>query len=363
MKANHLILLVCLGAPALQAQTSNTPPAAVLVLEKEQNTLVIIDPASLKIVGRVPVGNDPHEVAVSDDGRTAYVSNYGAFGGGGGGATIAVVDLTAQKALAPIELGALRAPHGLAFAGGKLYFTAERAKVVGRYDPSTRKIDWVIGTGQDRTHMVVVSKDLKTVFTSNVSSATISVIEERPAPIPGGRGPGGLPGPGAPGGPGGPAGAGRGGPPPADWTVTNIPVGRGSEGFDLSPDGKELWVANAQDATVSVVDVASRRVVQTIASTKSANRLKFTPDGKYVFVSDLNGNDLLVLDAEGRKEFKRIALPGNSEGLLMAPDGLHAYTTLNSRDAVAVIDLKTMTVTGEVKTGRGPDGLAWAGRH
>jgi YVTN family beta-propeller protein len=103
-------------------------------------------------------------------------------------------------------------------------------------------------------------------------------------------------------------------------------------------------------------------VVQTIASTRSANRLKFTPDGKYVFVSDLNGNELLVLDASGRKEFKRIALPGNSEGLLMAPDGLHAYTTLNSRDAVAVIDLKAMMVTGEIKTGRGPDGLAWASR-
>jgi YVTN family beta-propeller protein len=345
MKANYLILLVCFGAPALQAQTSHTPAAAVLVLEKDQNTLVIIDAASLKVVGRVPVGNDPHEVAVSDDGRTAYVSNYGAFGGGGGGATIAVVDLTAQKALAPIDLGALRAPHGMTFAGGKLYFTAERAKVVGRYDPATRKIDWVIGTGQDRTHMVVVSKDLKTVFTSNVSSATVSVIEERAAGRPGGQG-----------------GAGRGGLPAADWTVTNIPVGRGSEGFDLSPDGKELWVANAQDATVSVVDVASRRVVQTIPSTKSANRLKFTPDGKYVFVSDLNGNELLVLEAASRKEFKRIVLPGNSEGLLMTPDALHAYTTLNSRDAVAVIDLKTMTVTGEVKTGRGPDGLAWAGR-
>jgi YVTN family beta-propeller protein len=209
---------------------------------------------------------------------------------------------------------------------------------------------------------VVVSKDLQTVFTSNVSSATVSVIEERPAQRPVGRGPGGSPGPGAAGRPGEPGGAGRAGPLAANWMVTNIPVGRGSEGVDLSPDGKELWVANAQDATVSVVDVANRRVVQTVPSTKSANRLKFTPDGKYVFVSDLSGNELMVLDAAGRNEYKRIALPSNSEGLLMAPDGLHAYTTLNSRDAVAVIDLKTMTVTGEVKTGRGPDGLAWAGR-
>jgi YVTN family beta-propeller protein len=337
--------LLCFGAAALRA--ADTPANALLVLEKEQNTLVIVDPASLTIVARVPVGNDPHEVAVSDDGKIAYISNYGARGGGGGGATIARVDLAAQKPLAPIDLGALRAPHGLVFAGGKLYFTAEGAKVVGRYDPATQKIDWVMGTGQNRTHMVVVSKDLKTVFTSNVSSATISIIEQGVA-----QGPG--------------PGRGRGGPPPggggSDWIVANIPVGRGSEGFDLSPDGKELWVANAQDRTISIIDVAGKKVVQTLPSTGAANRLKITPDGRYVFVSDMSGNELLVLDASTRKEYKRIALPASSEGLLMAPDGSRAYTTLNSRDAVAVIDLNTMTVAGEVKTGRGPDGLAWAAR-
>jgi YVTN family beta-propeller protein len=346
MKTRSLLPLICFGAAALQA--ANTPANALLVLEKEQNTLVIVDPASLTIVARVPVGSNPHEVAVSDDGKTAYISNYG-------GATIAVVDLTAQKPLAPIDLGALRAPHGLVFAGGKLYFTAEGAKVVGRYDPSTQKIDWVVGTGQNRTHMVIVSKDLKTVFTSNVSSATVSIIEQGV-----GQGPGPGGGPGGRGGPGGPPPGGRGGAP--DWNITNIPVGRGSEGFDLSPDGKELWVANAQDKTISIIDVSSKKVIQTIPSTGSANRLKITLDGKYIFVSDLSGNDLLVIDAATRQEHKRITLPASSEGLLMAPDGSHAYTTLNSRDAVAVIDLKTMTVVGEVKTGRGPDGLAWAAR-
>jgi len=368
MKIRSYLWILCFGAAALQG--ADTPASALLVLEKAQNTLVIVDPASLTIVARVPVGNDPHEVAVSDDGKTAYISNYGGGGRGGGGATIAVVDLAAQKPLAPIDLGALRAPHGLVFAGGKLYFTAEGAKVVGRYDPSTQKIDWVVGTGQNRTHMVTVSKDLKTVFTSNVSSSTVSIIEQSAAQGPGpGRGPGGPPG--APdgrgrGGPGAPDGRGRGGPPPGggapDWNVTNIPVGHGSEGFDLTPDGKELWVANAQDSTISIIDVAAKKVVETLPSTRAANRLKITPDGKYVFVSDMSGDDLLVVDAATRKEHKSIKLPASSEGLLMTPDGSRAYTTLNSRDAVAVIDLKTMTVTGEVKTGRGPDGLAWAAR-
>ena len=346
----RLLSIICLCAGI---QVGDMPRSALVVLEKAQNTLVIVDPVALKIVGRVPAGNDPHEVAVSDDGRTAYISNYGAFGGIGGN-TISVVDLVAQKPLPAIDLGALRLPHGLAFAGGKLYFTAEGAKVVGRYDPSTRKIDWVVGTGQDRTHMVVVSNDAKTIFTTNVSSATVSIIEQNTAQMPG-------PPPPLAGAQPRPAGApGPRGPPRADWHVTNIAVGKGSEGFDLSPDGKELWVANAQDQTVSVIDVAARKVVQTLPSTRSANRLKFMPDGRYVFVSGLVGNEMLVIDARARKEFKRIPLSGNSEGIVMSPDGTRAYTTLNSRDAVAVIDLKTMTVTNEVKTGRGPDGLAWA---
>ena len=346
-----LVALLTFAAGVLQA--ASTPANALLVLEKEQNTLVIVDPVSLTIVARVPAGNDPHEVAVSDDGKTAYISNYS------NGHTISVVDLVGQKALTPIDLGALKQPHGLEFIGGKLYFTAEGAKVVGRYDPATQMIDWVIGTGQNRTHMVIVSQDLKTVITSNVSSATISIIDQS-AP-PGGpppmRGP--MRGPGPGGRPGGPPMR----PPAPDWNVTNVPVGHGSEGFDLTPDGKELWVANAQDQTISIIDVAGKKVVATIPSTQAANRLKITLDGKYAFVSDMAGNDLLVIDVATRKEYKKIALPASSEGLLMAPGGKVAYTTLNTRDAVAVIDLETMKMTREVKTGRGPDGLAWAARR
>ena len=328
MKLRTILAAIVL-CPALYA--AGTPANALLVLEKAQNTLVIVDPASMTIVARVPVGNDPHEVAVSDDGSTAYISNYS------NGNTISVVDLEAQKALTPIDLGALRAPHGLTFAGGKLYFTAEAAKVMGRYDPATHKIDLVVGTGQDRTHMVTVSRNLKTICTSNVNSATVSFIEQGTQP------------------------AGRAGSAP-DWMVASVPVGRGSEGFDLTPDGKELWVANALDHTISIVDVAAKKVLQTIPSTGAANRLKITTDGRYAFVSDLNGKEMLVVDTASRKEYKRITLPANSEGILMSPDGTKVYTTMNSRDAVAAIDLKTMTMTGEVKTGRGPDGLAWAAR-
>src|SRR6188474_3853246 len=148
----------------------------LLVINKGDNTLAIIDASTLTILGTAPTGPDPHEVVASADGKLAYITNYNA--GNGFANSISVVDLVAMKALPPIDLGALGRPHGIALADGKVYFTAEGAKVVGRYDPATRRVDWVIGTGQDRTHMVIVSSDQKMLFTTNVSSATVSILEQ-----------------------------------------------------------------------------------------------------------------------------------------------------------------------------------------
>src|SRR5437016_9153672 len=166
------------GAGNLAAQT---PSSALLVLEKRDNMLAIGDPTNLQIVARVPAGPDPHEIVASPDGKLAYISNYG--GSESTLNTISVVDVAARKALAPINLGALRSAHGLAFAGGKLYFTAETNKIVGRYDPATQSVDLVLGTGQDRTHMVAVNESLDWIVTSNVSSGTISIIEQVSLPM------------------------------------------------------------------------------------------------------------------------------------------------------------------------------------
>ncbi|MGH9433330.1 MAG: YncE family protein, partial [Terriglobia bacterium] len=167
-KIASVALLVFLSATALRGQ--RTPSPALLVLAKNENTLAIVNPTTLKVVARVAAGPDPHEVVVSPDGRLAYVSNYGF----GAYHTISVIDLVARRALPRIDLGMLHGPHGLFFTGGELYFTAEANDVIGRYNPSARRIDWILGTGQNRTHMVVVSKNLDRIFTSNVISGTIS---------------------------------------------------------------------------------------------------------------------------------------------------------------------------------------------
>ncbi|HEY6181342.1 MAG TPA: cytochrome D1 domain-containing protein, partial [Terriglobales bacterium] len=147
------------------------------------------------------------------------------------------------------------------------------------------------------------------------------------------------------------------------WSATNIAVGKGPEGGDSSPDGREFWAANSADGSVSVIDVGTKKVVQTLdVRTNRSNRLKFTPDGKLVLISDLGNNGLLVIDAASRKEVKRLNLGRQPEGILIVPDGSRAYVAVAGENAVAMLDLKTLEVTARISTGKGPDGLGWAVR-
>lgn len=361
-----IAILSWVSAAGSQAQT-----ATLLVLAKSDNAVAIIDPETLKVLARIPAGLDPHEIAVSDDGNLAYISNYG--GSDSDLHTISVVDLVARKPLPPIDLGALRSTHGLAFVGGKLYFTAETNKVVGRYDPATQRVDWILGTGQDRTHMIAVSKNLDRIVTSNVNSGTISIIEQVTQPNGGfGPPPGGAPQP-PPGGPPagqfarpnfGPTSVG----PRLTWEVTNVPAGRGSEGFDISPDGKEIWVANARDATVTIIDVAAKKAIETIpVAVKGANRLKFTADGTRVLISALGAGaadtSLLVMDVPTRKAVKQLQFGGGAAGILMALDGSRAYVAVSATGKIEVLDVNTLEVVGEISAGKQPDGMAWAVRN
>jgi YVTN family beta-propeller protein len=319
------LLCIALAAGAIAAET---PSPALLVLNKVDQALAIVDPASRKVVARVGVGEGPHEVTVSADGKFAFVGNYGQQTPGN---TISVIDLVGQKELRRVDLGPLRRPHGMFFVDGKVLFTAEVNRLIARYDPASYQVDWLLGTGQATTHMVIANPDASLIFTSNIGSNTVSAIE---------RGSG-----------------------PAGWNVTVIPVGQGPEGIDWSPDGKEVWTATGGDGGVSIIDAATKKATGTLSvGTKRTNRLKFTPDGKLVLLSDRDGGELVVLDRATRKERARLKLGRYPEGIQMAPDSSRAFVAQEGANDVAVIDLKALKVAGHISPGNGPDGMAWAAR-
>ena len=322
----HLLGCLLLAATIPSISGAQTPGPRLVVLNKADATLTVVDPASGKVLGRVPTGEGPHEVAVSADGKTAFVGNYG--GATGPGNTISVVDLSAMKELRRFDVSPLGRPHGMFFAAGKLYFTAETNRIVARYDPASNQVDWLLGTGQVSTHMVWVNGDATKMYTANIGSDSITIIER--------------------------------GANPQAWNQTVVPVGKGPEGFDVTPDGRELWAAQSRDGGVSIIDLGQKKVVGTIdLGTKRSNRLKFTPDGKLALVSDLDAGEVLVIDVATRAVTKRIPLGKMVEGILMQPDGARAYVAVNGDNYIAVLDLKTLAVTSRIETGKGPDGMAW----
>src|SRR5262249_25812194 len=192
------------------------------------------------------------------------------------------------------------------------------------------RVDWFMGTGQEYTHMLVANKGVTQIFTANIGSDSVTAIQQTQN----GNG----------------------------WKETMVAVGKRPEGIDISPDGKEVWAANSQGGSVSIVDAGSAKLKETVdIKTKHSNRLKFTLDGTLALVSDAEGDEVVVIDTATRKERKRIKVGKVPLGILMEPSGARAYVATSGSNAVDVIDLKTLEVEKHIETGgKDPDGLAWA---
>jgi YVTN family beta-propeller protein len=231
------------------------------------------------------------------------------------------------KEVKKVDLGALARPHGIAENGGeRVYFTSEATRTIARYDPAADKVDWVAGTGQTATHMLVVAKDGKRFWTANIGSDTATEIQVGP-PV------GGI------------------------W---QFKVGKQPEAIDISPDEREVWVGQNGDGHISIIGHRKARGEGKLQVGELPIRLKFTPDGKRVVVTDPKGSAVIVIDAATRKEVKRIPMDGVPLGIQMAPDGKRAlHRARASRDRGGARS-REAGGRGKRRGGQGTDGLAYA---
>jgi YVTN family beta-propeller protein len=295
----------------------------LLVLNKIDSDLAIIDPDAMKILAKVETGLGPHEVCVTSDGKLAIVGNYGTAQVVG--KSLSVIDLATRKVLRVVDISPLKRPHGLAEAEGKVWFSSETSAAVGRFDPATDKIDAIIGTGQGASHMVVRDAKSGKLYTSNIMSDTVTVLEtkgQHPKPV-------------------------------------HIPVGKQPEAIAIAPDGSTVWVGHNKSHDLMVIDTQSNKVTQTIDCGGVPIRLAFTPDGKRVLASEAEGGYMLVIDAATFKEVGRVSVGNTPVGILATPDCKRAFVAVTGEGKVACIDLKTMKVTATLETGNQPDGVAW----
>lgn len=304
-----------------------TTKPVLVALNKTESTLAIIDPLEMKVLGKVLTGDSPHEVVIMPDGKTAIVANYGAQTPGN---SFSVIDIEAKKELRRVNLLPLMRPHGIQEIGGKVYFTSETNRLIARYDVAADKVDWIMGTGQNASHMIAGSADQKKFYTANIASDSVTAFEFQNVP-------------------------------PAGSKIIHIPVGKQPEAIDLSPDGKEVWVGLNADKAIDIVDTATGKVKERIDLGERPYRVRFTPDGKQVVSTVPNTKQIVVTDSATRKEIKKIQLESVPLGIVFSKDGKIAFVTVVQSDYVLKIDLEKGEVTGKVEIGQGPDGIALFG--
>jgi YVTN family beta-propeller protein len=314
-----------------------TPARAdvLVVLNKSADQAALLDPAKGKVLSRIPTGRGPHEVAVSPDGRLAYVSNYGfaaIFRQGerrdsGPGNTISVLDLERRCVRDTFELGTYTMPHGIRVSrdGARLWVTSEATQTVLELDARSGAVLKSWETGQEVSHMVVPTPDEKKLYVANIRSGSVSVITR------------------------------------SSEKVDTIKTGAGAEGIDVSPDGQEVWVGNRADHTLTIIDPRTDRVVANMESGgQMPIRVRFTPDGRQVWVSNATSNTVTVFDVASRQRVGAIPVGAVPVGIEISPDGKRVFVACTNDDRIKVIDALKRRVVATYRPGKEPDGMAWA---
>jgi len=336
-------LACALGASAL-AGAPHLRSDLLLVLNKAEASVSVLDPDTNETHATIPVGEGPHEAHVSPDGRIAVVGNYGERTPGD---SLSVIDMRTLKVVRTIDLGAPSRPHGIWFLpGGELVaVTAEAQKKLLLVDPWKGEIVAEIGTEQEISHMVALSRDGARAFVPNIRSGSVSVIDLN-----------------------------------ARELLAIIETGAGAEGVWTHPTRDEVWVTNRAADTVTILDPNSLEILATLECSGFPIRVAITPDGEHALVSCARSGDVAVFDTTTRGLVRRIAMNeepvdddelqqrlfrdafGRSPvpiGILIRPDGREAFVANTNADVISVIDLETWRIARRLTAGREPDGLAW----
>jgi DNA-binding beta-propeller fold protein YncE len=311
-----------------RAQSEN---ASLLVANKGDHSLGIIDPAAGRQFATVPEGGvTGHEVAASPDGRSAYVPIYGNSGvgkPGTDGKNMVVIDLASRKVTGNVDFGHGIRPHCAVFGpkNGLLYVTTELDKSVTIIDPATLKILGAVPTNQPESHMLAITSDGRHGYTANVGPGTVSVLDLD-----------------------------------AKKTIAVIPISGETQRISISPDDRFVFTSDQTKPQLAVIDTATNKIKTWVPLPGTGYGTASTPDGHWLLVCVPNVNKVAVVDLTEMKVAQTIDVPKSPQEVLVRPDGRMAYVSCDASHQVAAIDTSSWKVDKLIDAGAGADGLAWA---
>jgi len=318
-----LLSLIASTAPAQQPR--------LLVAQKGEQSLAIVDPVAGTVLASVPEGGKTgHEVVASPDGRLAYVPIYGDSGvgkPGTNGTSLVVIDIAAQKVIGSLDFGHGVRPHMPIFGpkDGLLYVTTELDHSISLIDPKALKIVGAITTGQPESHMLALSHDGQRGYTANVGPGTVSVLDI-----------------------------------PNRKLLTIIPISNETQRISITPDDRWVFTADQTQPRLAAIDTHTNQVAHWVALPGIAYGTAPTLDGKFLLVTIPTQNKLAIVEIATMKVVRSIDTPADPEEVLAQPGNQTAWISSVASHTEAELDLATWQITRKIETGKGTDGIAWA---
>jgi DNA-binding beta-propeller fold protein YncE len=291
----------------------------LVVASSGASHVTLIDPGSGAKLAEVPVGNGPHEVVASADGRFAWVADSGAT-------SVTLVDLEKRTAVKTLQLDDC-GPHDVAMprSGAPLVITCAQQKVLLEIDPWSGEEVRRHALDVEGAWMTAVSRDGARAFTANLEGGGMTAIDRR------------------------------------SGAITNIKTSEGEIGIDVTPDGREVWLANMTTSKITVLDAKTVEVLDTFdAGAERPLRVRMTPDGKRAVMTFGGARKVAVYDVATRKVVQWIEIESGSKVLTISPDGSKAAVSAPHKDAVMILDLVSGRMLAKIDVAGKPDGVAWA---
>lgn len=268
----------------------------------------------------IPAGQTSGFVAISPNGRLAYVANRGA-------GVVTVIDTAVNQPTATIAIPA-GPPQYVAFApdGRRVYvsvFNDERTiAAVAVLDTTTNSVIATVPV-RTRPYALAVTPDGGRVYVPNHDSGTVSVIDTASLAV-----------------------------------AAEIDVAPNPHWVDFSPDGTRAYTANHESNLITVLDTASNSVVTEVPVGTSPHSVAVHPSRPLVANVNYDSASVSVIDTDRNEVIATVPVGKNPQAIAWAPDGRFAYTANVNDDTVSVISADTFAVTATIPTGDAPTSVA-----
>lgn len=302
------------------------PPAGAGVLVVAYNgedQAALVDADSYRVLTTLQTGAGPHEIRVSPDRRYAYVAISGGGPKKARGNSITVLDLRKRRVKANLDLGS-HTPHDVRVSrdGRRIWAACAPTQTILELDSDSGKVLKSYNTNQAGSWFLEVTPDERKIYTPNLEGKSVSVIDR------------------------------------ATGATKVIPFEGEVYGIDITPDGRQIWVSGPG---VTVIDTARDEVIARLKTAEpNVGRIRLTPDGKKAVLGSGNSTKVSVFDVQTRRLTVEIETGARHKVITVSGDSRRAFLTNPADNSVTVVDIVAGKQVATFRTGKTPDGIAWA---